>query len=124
MFVFVCSGYDFGYLLRMLTNKAMPVDEANFFELLPEYFPVIYDIKVSPDNVICKLFRAATVLLLNFEGFLQEQSLSLSYFWILLHYYKLYRYITENRISNTSVITIHGKSQKSSQKEHLFLDND
>merc|ERR1719154_61078 len=54
------SGYDFGYLLRMLTNKAMPVDEANFFELLPEYFPKIYDIKYLMKS--CK----------NLKGGLQE----------------------------------------------------
>lgn len=39
------SGYDFGYLLRLLTNQDLPPDESEFFELLHIYFPVIYDVK-------------------------------------------------------------------------------
>ncbi|KAL0087596.1 ribonuclease H-like domain-containing protein [Phycomyces blakesleeanus] len=39
------SGYDFGYLLKVLTCSAMPADEAEFFDLLRTYFPCIYDIK-------------------------------------------------------------------------------
>lgn len=39
------SGYDYGYLLKVLTCQALPRDEADFFELLRTYFPIIYDIK-------------------------------------------------------------------------------
>ncbi|GAN07390.1 CCR4 associated factor [Mucor ambiguus] len=39
------SGYDFGYLLKVLTCSIMPADETEFFELLRTYFPCIYDIK-------------------------------------------------------------------------------
>mmetsp|Transcript_28611 Transcript_28611/g.80603 ORF Transcript_28611/g.80603 Transcript_28611/m.80603 type:complete len:290 (-) Transcript_28611:83-952(-) len=39
------SGYDFGYLLKVLTCQPLPATEAEFFELLQIYFPVIYDIK-------------------------------------------------------------------------------
>ena len=39
------SGYDFGYLLKILTDVDLPADEAEFFELLRIYFPVIYDVK-------------------------------------------------------------------------------
>ncbi|KAI8580055.1 hypothetical protein K450DRAFT_239155 [Umbelopsis ramanniana AG] len=39
------SGYDFGYLLKILTCAPMPPDECQFFELLRTYFPCIYDIK-------------------------------------------------------------------------------
>lgn len=39
------SGYDFGYLLKMLTDSNLPADEADFFDLLKIYFPVIYDVK-------------------------------------------------------------------------------
>lgn len=42
---FLYSGYDFGYLLKVLTCSVMPADEADFFELLRTYFPCIYDIK-------------------------------------------------------------------------------
>lgn len=39
------SGYDFGYLLKVLTCDFLPNSEGEFFELLSLYFPVIYDIK-------------------------------------------------------------------------------
>ncbi|KAI9304139.1 ribonuclease H-like domain-containing protein [Cunninghamella echinulata] len=39
------SGYDFGYLLKVLTCSAMPADETEFFDLLRTYFPCVYDIK-------------------------------------------------------------------------------
>ncbi|KAK9764448.1 CCR4-NOT core DEDD RNase subunit [Basidiobolus ranarum] len=39
------SGYDFGYLLKVLTCAPLPADEKDFFELLQIYFPCIYDIK-------------------------------------------------------------------------------
>ena len=39
------SGYDYGYLLKLLTTQNLPSDEKSFFELLKIYFPTIYDIK-------------------------------------------------------------------------------
>jgi len=54
------SGYDFGYLLKVLTALALPDDEAEFFELLLIYFPVIYDVKYLMKS--CK----------NLKGGLQE----------------------------------------------------
>lgn len=39
------SYYDFGYLLKILTCKALPSEESEFFELLRTYFPCIYDVK-------------------------------------------------------------------------------
>ena len=39
------SGYDFGYLLKILTCQPLPPTEAEFFELLNIYFPNIFDIK-------------------------------------------------------------------------------
>jgi len=39
------SGYDFAYLLNVLTTQDLPADEKSFFELLKIYFPKIYDIK-------------------------------------------------------------------------------
>lgn len=56
------SGYDFGYLLRLLTCQHMPESEADFFELLNVYFPVLYDIKY--------LMKSCRTL--NFKGGLQE----------------------------------------------------
>jgi len=39
------SGYDFGYLMKLLTCKALPHEEDDFFSELKLYFPQIYDIK-------------------------------------------------------------------------------
>jgi CCR4-NOT transcription complex subunit 7/8 len=39
------SGYDYGYLLKVLTCQALPKEETEFFELLRLYFPCVYDIK-------------------------------------------------------------------------------
>lgn len=39
------SGYDFGYLLKILTCQPLPASEADFFELLNIYFPNIFDMK-------------------------------------------------------------------------------
>eukprot|EP00761_Pharyngomonas_kirbyi_P013537 gb/GECH01013566.1/.p1 GENE.gb/GECH01013566.1/~~gb/GECH01013566.1/.p1 ORF type:complete len:270 (+),score=35.47 gb/GECH01013566.1/:1-810(+) len=39
------SGYDFCYLLKILTNQQLPNTEAEFFELFQTYFPKVYDIK-------------------------------------------------------------------------------
>ena len=39
------SGYDFGYLLKLLTCAPLPADEPAFFELFKTYFPVSYDVK-------------------------------------------------------------------------------
>lgn len=39
------SGYDFGYLLKLLTCQNLPDSQAGFFTLIKVYFPTIYDIK-------------------------------------------------------------------------------
>jgi len=39
------SSYDFGYLLKTLTCKELPMEESSFMDLLHTYFPYIYDVK-------------------------------------------------------------------------------
>lgn len=39
------SGYDFGYLLKLLTCKNLPDTQTEFFKLINAYFPTVYDIK-------------------------------------------------------------------------------
>jgi len=56
------SGYDFGYLLKILMNEALPASESEFFDLLRIFFPKIYDIKYLMKS--CK----------NLKGGLQEVS--------------------------------------------------
>jgi CCR4-NOT transcription complex subunit 7/8 len=54
------SGYDFGYLIRLLTNESLPDEETDFFQLILLYFPQIYDVKYLMKS--CK----------NLKGGLQE----------------------------------------------------
>ncbi|ESW07804.1 hypothetical protein PHAVU_010G160400 [Phaseolus vulgaris] len=39
------SGYDFGYLLKLLTCQNLPDTQVEFFNLINMYFPTVYDIK-------------------------------------------------------------------------------
>ncbi|KAK4374704.1 hypothetical protein RND71_005381 [Anisodus tanguticus] len=39
------SGYDFGYLLKILTCQDLPDTHSGFFNLINMYFPVLYDVK-------------------------------------------------------------------------------
>lgn len=39
------SGYDFGYLLKLLTCQNLPSTQVGFFNLINMYFPTVYDIK-------------------------------------------------------------------------------
>lgn len=43
--------YDFGYLLKLLTCAPLPHNEAQFFELLHDFFPALYDIKYLLRNI-------------------------------------------------------------------------
>lgn len=59
------SGYDFGYLLKLLTCQALPPGESDFFKLLQLYFPTLYDIKYLMkfcDNLHGGLNRLAETL--------------------------------------------------------------
>ncbi|XP_077589004.1 CCR4-NOT transcription complex subunit 7 isoform X1 [Stigmatopora nigra] len=50
-----CSGYDFGYLIKVLSNTKLPEEEIDFFELIRLYFPVIYDVKYLMKS--CKILK-------------------------------------------------------------------
>lgn len=39
------SGYDFGYLVKLLSNTPLPTDELEFRKLVQIYFPKLWDIK-------------------------------------------------------------------------------
>lgn len=52
-FISFHSGYDFAYLLKLLTNQPLPSKEEEFLHLLQIYFPCIYDIKVMLDAPSC-----------------------------------------------------------------------
>ncbi|KAJ3589502.1 hypothetical protein NHX12_010347 [Muraenolepis orangiensis] len=54
------SGYDFGYLVKLLTDAPLPEEEHDFFQILNLFFPAIYDVKYLMKS--CK----------NLKGGLQE----------------------------------------------------
>lgn len=74
------SGYDFGYLLKLLTDQNLPADESEFFELLRIYFPTIYDVKylmkscknLKGDFEVLWKFFFCHDLINTFSGGLQE----------------------------------------------------
>lgn len=43
--LFIHSGYDFGYFVKLLTAQSLPTTEDAFFDLLKIWFPTVYDIK-------------------------------------------------------------------------------
>lgn len=52
------SGYDFGYLLKLLTFEPMPEREAEFYTLLNIFFPNVYDVKyLTMSNKACDALR-------------------------------------------------------------------
>jgi len=52
------SGYDFGYLLKLLTFEPMPEREADFYELLNVFFPNVYDVKyLTMNSSACEHLR-------------------------------------------------------------------
>lgn len=54
------SGYDFGYLIKILSNANLPEEEVDFFEILRLYFPVIYDVKYLMKS--CKSLKVTQFL--------------------------------------------------------------
>ncbi|CEM23181.1 unnamed protein product [Vitrella brassicaformis CCMP3155] len=58
------GSYDFGYLLKLLTCQELPNSETEFFDLLHDYFPSLYDIKF--------LLRSAENIRLNSGSSLQK----------------------------------------------------
>lgn len=45
-------GYDFGFLISLLTNNAMPNSKQDFLKLLNYYFPNIFDLKIISKNYL------------------------------------------------------------------------
>jgi CCR4-NOT transcription complex subunit 7/8 len=39
------DGYDFGYIVKLLTGRKLPPTHADFFNLIKLYFAIVYDIK-------------------------------------------------------------------------------
>lgn len=59
------GGYDFGYLIKILTAVALPSSERDFFELLELFFPQLYDLKflmLSSDTLFGGLNKLAEQL--------------------------------------------------------------
>lgn len=69
-FYFIFSGYDFGYLLKILTNNSLPAEENEFFDLIKIFFRNIYDVKYLMKS--CKNLKVSFVrgrMLVRPKGF-------------------------------------------------------
>ena len=65
------SGYDFGYLLHVLSAQNLPAEEAEFTELARTYFPGIFDLRYlikSVDNLKGNLQQLADELDIDRPG--------------------------------------------------------
>lgn len=52
------SGYDFGYLVKLMTAEPMPERERDFYELMNIFFPIVYDVKhLTMSNSDCEHLR-------------------------------------------------------------------
>lgn len=47
----LCRNYDFGYLVRILTNAPLPDEEADFLDMHRTFFPATYDVKYLMKSV-------------------------------------------------------------------------
>lgn len=70
--LFICSGYDFGYLIKILTNSNLPEEELDFFEILRLFFPVIYDVKYLMKS--CKNLKVSNLLIAQNKFWVWRQS--------------------------------------------------
>lgn len=81
----ICSGYDFGYLIKILTNSNLPEEELDFFEILRLFFPVIYDVKYLMKS--CKNLKVGNLFMA------QKKNLGLeTKYFLLKNTYCLYFY--------------------------------
>lgn len=85
----ICSGYDFGYLIKILTNSNLPEEELDFFEILRLFFPVIYDVKYLMKS--CKNLKVSNLLIaqnkflgLEREYFLLKNTYLLYFYFLVL----------------------------------------
>lgn len=85
----ICSGYDFGYLIKILTNSNLPEEELDFFEILRLFFPVIYDVKYLMKS--CKNLKVSNLLMaqkknsgLETEYFLLKNTYCLYFYFLVL----------------------------------------
>lgn len=56
-----CSGYDFGYMVKLLTDSRLPEEEHEFFHILNLFFPSIYDVKYLMKS--CKNLKVHNIFL-------------------------------------------------------------
>lgn len=113
-------GYDFGYLLKVLTCKAMPEEDDGFFEQLRLYFPNIYDIKYMMRSVeslkggLNKLAEDLEVERIGTEHTAGSDSLLTQ-----ASFFKMQKLFFENEIDDSKYLNaIHGLGKNYGGVEH------
>lgn len=82
------GGYDFAYLVKMLSGAPLPADVKEFFALLKQYFPHVYDVKYIMhmyEERVCGLQDIANDMNVTRVG-TQHQAGSDSYVTLLTYY--------------------------------------
>lgn len=70
VFVTFGGGYDIAYLLKLLTNKSLPVNRYDFLKLSHDFFPKCHDVKYWADcmNIKGGLQRISGMFKLSHAG--------------------------------------------------------
>lgn len=101
------SSYDFGYLIKILTNSDIPEKEEDFFDLLHTFFPKIYDIKYlmkSCENLKGGLNQLADDLCVKRVG--PAHQAGSDSLLTLKVFFKMMSIFFENRINDSQFIGI------------------
>lgn len=76
------SGYDFGFLIAMLTNNSMPLKEEEFIAKLQLFFPNFYDLKVLAKNSLANTNREKDTNKLSLEILADELNIPTSQLFV------------------------------------------
>ena len=103
------SSYDFGYLVKTLTCRELPMDEPAFMDSLHTYFPCIYDVKVCKyDKRKAGLFKpvfvGAEMVSLPFNMLVYDPS---RYLFLLAAFYCFCTLLVISTVLTLSIIIHH-----------------
>lgn len=101
------SGYDYGYLFKLVSQESLPDQEAEFFDLLKLYFPHIYDIKYlmkSCENLSGGLQKVAEKLSLDRIG--QQHQAGSDALLTAATFFKMREYYFDNAIDDAKYLNI------------------
>eukprot|EP00163_Fabomonas_tropica_P014824 TRINITY_DN2695_c0_g1_i1.p1 TRINITY_DN2695_c0_g1~~TRINITY_DN2695_c0_g1_i1.p1 ORF type:complete len:198 (+),score=46.44 TRINITY_DN2695_c0_g1_i1:247-840(+) len=96
------GGYDFAYLIKVLSCQPLPTEEAQFFELVRLYCPAVYDVKALMKS--CDQLKGGLVQLADHLGIERVGPVHQAGSESLLSaasFFKMRQIFFENRIDDT-----------------------